>query len=713
MLMKTLTPAIVISMGFTLFAAGQEPVLASPNPALIRAASSSAAWGGERTGNQRSERVADYQLKAVLHPETHQIEGSETVTWRNRSNVPVAAVYLHLYLNAFESEGSTFAVERRQLGGFRTDVETETGQWGFIDLKSVTQNGAAVSWSFVHPDNGPDTDHTVVRLDLPQPVLAGEETKLDIVFFDQLPRVVARTGWFGSFHLVGQWYPKIGVLELPGERGATEPRWNCHEFHLNSEFYGDFGSYRLEVVAPAKFTVGASGTLASAPKAEPDGVHHFYQVDDVHDVVFTAWDGFAPALNGSTQIEGGATVAVEVLAPAEYAEGAAIAMRATLDALRWFSKALGPYPYPKVTVVVPPFNAAEAGGMEYETFFTTLVGLSAPLNSESVIRFVTVHEFGHGYVSGLLASNEFEEPFLDEGMNEVLDRRMLEPEAHHLKPPAILRWLGVTLPSYHAWTSGLAAGRPRFPTDAIAAPSWNRFSGSSYSQVYSRTHMVMHDLGIMLGEAVFDRALKLYYQRWHFRHPSTADLKEAFVDAGGDRAMVERWFESQVYRASAVDDRIEKLSTTEVLPDLGSRLDAGTRFSLEDQQRDDQRSATRAAWKAAHGEIKKETPGPYLCRSLFSVRRYGAGVDRKVEATFADGSTERFDWKADEPWRRFEIERATCVRSVSLDAAGTLTLDNNLLDNTRSKTTFMKAATILGLEAFSWIQTLAALVQAL
>src|SRR6478752_4536079 len=100
---------------------------------------------------------------------------------------------------------------------------------------------------------------TVVRFDLPTPVAPGGSTTIDIGFHDQLPRVVARTGYFGTFHLVGQWFPKIGVLELAGERGALGPRWNCHEFHLNSEFYADWGSYELEVTVPKGYTVAASG----------------------------------------------------------------------------------------------------------------------------------------------------------------------------------------------------------------------------------------------------------------------------------------------------------------------------------------------------------------------------------------------------------------------------------------------------------------------
>ena len=66
---------------------------------------------------------------------------------------------------------------------------------------------------------------------------------------------------------------------------------------------------------------------------------------------------------------------LQVLAPPEYAESARIALEATLRSLDDFSNTLGEYPYKQVTVVVPPFNGEESGGMEYETFFTTIGAL--------------------------------------------------------------------------------------------------------------------------------------------------------------------------------------------------------------------------------------------------------------------------------------------------------------------------------------------------
>ena len=201
------------------------------------------------------------------------------------------------------------------------------------------------------------------------PASTGE---LDLEFHDQLPRVVARTGYFKQYHLIAQWFPKVGVLELPGERGVTGgPRWNCHEFHLFSEFYADFGNYRAELTAPKGYLVRATGVEQGAPREEGGALVHTFAQDDVHDFVWTAWNGYAEPLKGSYDGPGSPHVDVEVLYAPENEPSAQVALKGTIDSLRYFSETLGPYPYPHVTCVVPPYNAEESGGMEYETFFTT------------------------------------------------------------------------------------------------------------------------------------------------------------------------------------------------------------------------------------------------------------------------------------------------------------------------------------------------------
>lgn len=662
--------------------------LAAADAAAVQMPSAADAWGGPRTGAEAtlSDRVVDYAIAAELDPTTHRIAGHERLTWRNRSAQPVDVVYLHLYLNAFKGEDSTFFTEQRERGfRFRSDVPVKDGEWGWIDMTRVEQAGQPVAWTTVQPDGGPASDSTVVCLKLPQPVAPGATTTLDIDFNSQLPRVIARTGWFGSFHLVAQWFPKIAVLELPGERGADAPRWNAHEFHLHSEFYADFANFDVRLTVPEDYQVGATGKLQGEPKHK-DGkaTWHFVQ-GDVIDFAWMADNRFGPPLTSTWRGEGSPEVQVNVLYPPEYADNAEPVMQATRDALGWFSRTLGPYPYETVTAVIPPFNAGEAGGMEYPTFFTAegYPHLKPGALAAHLLDFVTIHEFGHGYFMGLLASNEFEEPMLDEGLNEYWDNRMLD--ARRQTVPLLPRWmqaLGLKL-DLSQFELERAGAMLREPADGIGANSWDRMSSASYGSVYARTAIVMHDLEAQLGKETIERAFKAYYERWKFRHPSIADLREVLAEVSGERALVDRVFAQQVYAAAPVDDRIVSLSSDEVLPRPGTAREADGSHAETTQKAIDERIADeRKAWKKANPDAKHGRGAyPWLTRVL--IARRGAAVPQTLVVKFADGSEERAHFDGSARWQRFSWTRDVPVVSAQLDPDGEHWLDASKADDSR------------------------------
>ena len=654
----------------------------------VETPSDPSAWGGERPsfggdGQPLSQRVASYDLKATLDPAKHTVEGKERLRWLNRSDRPIASLYFHLYLNGFEGPGSTFMIEKARYGGFRSGVETKKGEWGYIDVGAVTQAGAPAKITFVHPDGGPETDHSVIRVDLPRAIGPGETGEVDLDFHDQLPRVIARTGYFDSYHLIAQWFPKVGVLELPGERGATAPRWNCHEFHLFSEFYADFGNYRAEVTAPKDYLVRATGVEQGAPRDGEGGLTHTFAQDDVHDFVWTAWNGYAPPLKGSYDGPGSPHVDVEVLYAPENAPSADAALHGTEDALKYFSETLGPYPYPHLTVVVPPYNADESGGMEYETFFTT-IGSNGPL--ASLVRYVTVHEFGHGYFMGLLATNEFEEPFLDEGMNEFWDTRMLSNEQVRVEMPWYLRFEGVGLPPIEYYDFERTRGTLRFQADPIAGSSWDRFSSGSYGLVYARTVMAMGDLERRLGGDALAKGMKLYYKRWHHRHPTTADLRAALAEGSGQPDVVNDWFDAQVFENSPVDDRVVSIDSEEMAPQPGTVVVDGKRVERDEDAVKTEVNAAREAWKKTHPDADASKGGPYSFRSQVLVRRYEEGrVPQRVVVTFADDTKETVLFPVEERWHRYIFERPTKVVSAQLDPDRAILLDLNKLDDGRTR----------------------------
>ncbi len=599
--------------------------------------------------------------------------------------------------------------ETARYGGFRSSVETRKGEWGFQDLQTVAQGGKPARFVYVHPDSGPETDHTVVRVDLPEAIAPGATGEIDLTFHDQLPRVVARTGYFDSYHLIAQWFPKVGVLELPGERGVgaggTEPgpRWNCHELHLFSEFYADFGSYRAALTAPKDYLVRATGAEQGPPKDGPAGITHTFAQDDVHDFVWTAWNGYAAPLVGSYDGPGSPHVQVEVLASPENALSAQSALKGTLDSLKYFSETLGPYPYPHVTCVVPPFNAGESGGMEYETFFTTDAFEGA---FHDLVRFVTVHEFGHGYFMGLLASNEFEEPFLDEGMNEFWDTRMLKDEVVQIHLPGALEAEGLGVPPIRYDDFERLRGTERFQADPIAGSSWDRFSMGSYGLVYARTVLVMGDLERRLGGDALGRGMKLYYKRWHHRHPSTADLREALAEGSGQPDVVRAWFASEVFQNTPIDDRVVKVESVARVPQPGTRLEEGKRIERDEDSADKEIKAARDAWRAKHpgGSDDEDTGGPYPFRSEVLVRRFEGHVPEKVIVTFGDGSRQELPFPTEERWHRYVFDRPEKVVSAQMDPERAILLDLNKLDDGRTRESRSTASTRWSLEVASWIE---------
>jgi hypothetical protein len=439
-----------------------------------------------------------------------------------------------------------------------------------------------------------------------------------------------------------------------------------------------------------------------APVESPAGLVHSFAQDDVHDFVWTAWNQYAEPLKGTYDGPGSPHVDVEVLYGPENEPSARDALKATVDSLKYFSETLGPYPYSHLTVVVPPFNAEESGGMEYETFFTT-EGSNGMFGA--LVRYVTVHEFGHGYFMGLLATNEFEEPFLDEGMNEFWDTRMLATESIHVHLPGALELQGVTLPPLAYSDFERLRGTQRFQADPIAGNSWNRDSSGSYGLVYARTVLVFGDLERRLGGDALARGMKLYYKRWHHRHPSTADLREALAEGSGQPDVVRGWFAEQVYANEPVDDRVVAVDSVEMVPTKGTALVDGKRIEKDGADIEKESDAAHAATKGS-----PEGPGPYPFRSEVRARRFAAHVPEQLVVTFGDGSKETLPFPVEERWHRYVFERPTKVVSAQLDPDRNILLDLNKLDDGRTRESSGKASTRWSLEVTNTLELLFSLL---
>ncbi|RLE22206.1 MAG: hypothetical protein DRJ65_14405, partial [Acidobacteria bacterium] len=234
----------------------------------------------------------DYEIDVELDPRTHRLQGSEKIRWTNTGGAPTSELWFHLYLNAFSGNRTTFM---RGMGGgtLRGGHEVER-QWGWIQLLALRlEDGTDLlpSMTFERPDDGNPDDFTVARVVLEGPVEPGASVTVELIFEAQLPRVIARTGWAGGFHLMGQWFPKLGVYEAAGYGGRNEAGWNCHQFHPSTEFYSDFGRYRVQLTVPEDFVIGATG-IQVEEKEVTQGTDRkrmlTFTADRVHDFAWCA-----------------------------------------------------------------------------------------------------------------------------------------------------------------------------------------------------------------------------------------------------------------------------------------------------------------------------------------------------------------------------------------------------------------------------------------
>jgi len=238
----------------------------------------------------RVPAVASYTIEAHVSAE-HGITGKETVRFTNRTRFSFDDLRLHLYLNAWKNDRSTWLTEQAR-GAGRNDRgmrAKDASRWGFSEIHRISlEDGTDLTpaLKYVSPDDGNPDDRTLVSVALPRPVAPGETLVFRVDWEGKFPRAVARTGWKDDYLLGAQWFPKLGV--------ATDHGWNAHQFHAATEFFADFGDYDVTLTLPkaVKGRVGATGVLKDEADFPGDLVRVHFAAEDVHDFAFTACPRF-------------------------------------------------------------------------------------------------------------------------------------------------------------------------------------------------------------------------------------------------------------------------------------------------------------------------------------------------------------------------------------------------------------------------------------
>jgi hypothetical protein len=517
-----------------------------------------------------------YKIRATLNEKTDIISANEELTYYNNSPDTLYFVYFNLYQNAF------------QPGSYLDGVSKANGvKPNYVRYELQKKNQEIQSLSCNEKPLRTETDNTIVKAYLETPLLPNDSVHFNIQFtssFDmggssRKRMKVFRT--YGYKHYDGvHWYPRICVYD-------KKFGWNTDQ-HLEKEFYGDYGTYDVELSFANHYIVEATGELQNEKEMLPDELRQKldivnfkdkplysppsviipydstqrktwkYYATNVHDFAFTADPTYRIGESSCnvTGVKGKPNHTVRCIAIAQ--EPVAARWQNSSDYLAKIisinSEDFGAYLYPKIV-------AADArDGMEYPML--TLDGGFDP-----TYRDLLTHEVGHNWFFGMIGNNETYRAFMDEGFTQFLTNwtyekidgklRIEEPQKNNYQQrftkPDYVRNSEV----YYSYMIDAIKGEEIFINKHSNDFNTALRHGGGYRHVYYKPAVMLYNLQYVLGEELFLKAMKHYVEQWKIAHPYPEDFRNSIIEA--THVDLNWFFDEWIESAKTIDYKIESV----------------------------------------------------------------------------------------------------------------------------------------------------------
>ena len=508
------------------------------------------------------QQEVNYTIDVSLNDVSHELNAFESIQYINRSNTSLDTIYFHLWPNAYKNNETALAKQLLENGDTKFYFAPKE-DLGYIDSLNFLVNGKQVKWEF-------DKHHIdICKLVLNTSLHYNDTIVITTPFHVKLPSAkLSRLGHLGQAYAIIQWYPKPAVFDKDG--------WHVMPYLNQGEFYSEFGAFDVKITVPKNYVLAATGNRIDAneeeewlmqkaeetqrmiaekrysfdlsfPQSDKGCKTIRFKQTRVHDFAWFADKRFH-VLKGSVNLtESGKSVYTWAFFTNQKPQLWSRAIEYLNDATLFYSKYNGDYPHEQITAVDGTISAG--GGMEYPNI--TIIGTcSDDLSLETSI----MHEVGHNWFYGILGSNERQYPFMDEGLNSFYEMRYLQEKypkntlASVLGRDSSFRFLGLNKLKYQYQYEFSYLLSARKNLDQPIFLSANHFTNYNYgAMVYSKSALAFNYLMRYVGQDMFDKAMKQYYQEWKFKHPSPTDLIQILqTHFKADLS----WFENDLIKSS-------------------------------------------------------------------------------------------------------------------------------------------------------------------
>lgn len=476
-----------------------------------------------------------YTITAILDTSLHTLTGDIKITYTNYSYETLDKLGIHLWPNAYSSK-STALVDQmllhKNVDLYRAKPES-LGSISGLNFTSSDQDIEMVIDS-VHIDIG--------WLVLTQPLRPSESITFSSPFIVKIPESFSRMGRADDTYQITQWYPHVAVYDENG--------WHTMPNLELGEYFNDFADYDVQLILPKNYIVGATGVISSTIENDSTTTWHF----DAENVIDFAWFTSPDFKKETHLIDVGREEKVTLhLYVHEFENGIwDKASDYAERALKFYSDWLGPYPYPQMSIVYAPLGVG--GGMEYPML--SHIGYTY----DSVdLDLVIAHEIGHTWLYGVLANNEREHPWLDEGLNSFIESRYMAeyyPGFEEYELPELVRAYDAMKPLDVIQRKAQFNNTLDSPATAPQNQSNRQYFFSAYELPKQGLNMMMSQLGVITMKQMF----RDYYDDYQFSHVTPELLRQSFEKTCDcDLAW---FFEDWIYNAHHLDYRIKKFKAS-------------------------------------------------------------------------------------------------------------------------------------------------------
>ena len=522
------------------------------------------------------QQKVDYEMDITLHDSIRQLSGKTIIKYTNNSPDSLERLYMHLYPNAFQVgsvkyreyisfSGRTTRAKyfKDQLDGFTSKIEIHD-----FDVAMPDQN---TSWIHKTPVlKSYKISDSILEAELIKKLGPNEKVRIDINWTHHIGEMVERAGFYKGQYNMAQWYPKMAVYDEEG--------WHADVFHAEGEFYGEFGDFKVQFDIPKSFIIAASGIVTSGDPGwssvkvdtsldyekwvnkfdslyvEPENFERrnvTFHAENVHDFAWVASKNF--------MYEGGKHENIDVHVLYDKDRGydwTKVVLERSINAIAWLEDKFGEYPYPQITTT----DRVKNGGMEYPML--VMNGRA----SEGLI----VHEYGHIYFYGILANNELDEAWLDEGFTTTqTSHYMMDRYGDHGFDTTNNDFYRSFPGRYYPLENDLHSDQWRAINlmisghdENISRPSYLFKNGTSYSRnAYTKPSLMLTELRYLFdSDSLYYAAMKYYYKKWKLKHVN----EERFIESIEEFTNQDmNWFfDSWLHTTNHLDYGIESFKKT-------------------------------------------------------------------------------------------------------------------------------------------------------